>query len=116
MKRSGLVHAGFHYNPPMKPQTAILIFVSGLACTPAFGLAAGPAWTHSVQSRPRAVTLADGLSLDEAVARAEKQFNARVVRAEERRRGDRRVYQIRLLSSDGRVFDVTVDAESGRVE
>jgi len=116
VKRSGRVHAGFHYNRPMKPHTAILVLMSGLACTPAWGLATGPAWAHSIPPRPSAATLAEGLSLDEAVARAEQQFSARVVRAEEKRRGDRRVYRIRLLSSDGRVFDVTVDAESGRIE
>lgn len=116
MKRSGRVHAGFHYNRPMKSHTAILILTSVLACTPAWGLAMGPARADSIQPRPSAATLAEGLSLDEAVARAEQQFSARVVRAEEKRRGDRRIYRIRLLSSDGRVFDVTVDAESGRIE
>lgn len=113
---SGRVHAGFHYNCPMKPHTAILILMSGLAWSPAWGLSTGPAWVDAVGSRPPAATLAEGLSLDEAVARVEQQFSARVVRAEEKRRGDRRVYRIRLLSSDGRVFDVTVDAESGRIE
>jgi len=36
------------------------------------------------------------------------------VRAEEKRRDDRIVYRIRLLGSDGRVFEVTVDAETGQ--
>jgi len=38
------------------------------------------------------------------------------VRAEEKQDNGRRIYRIRLLSADGRVFDVTVDAASGRVE
>lgn len=54
------------------------------------------------------------ISLDEAVAQAERRYNARVVRAEEKRSGDRIYYRIRLLGSDGRVFEVTVDAGSGR--
>ena len=116
MKRSGPVHGSFHYNPPMKPQIAILILASGLVCTPALGLAAGPIRAGHGQSSPPAAAYAEGLSLDEAVARAEKKYNARVIRAEEKTSGDRRVYQIRLLSGDGRVFDVTVDAETGRTE
>ncbi|MGH8249986.1 MAG: PepSY domain-containing protein [Steroidobacteraceae bacterium] len=54
------------------------------------------------------------ISLDEAVARAERRYNARAVRAEEKRKGDRIEYRIRLLGEDGRVFEVRVDAGSGR--
>ncbi len=57
-----------------------------------------------------------GLSLDQAVARVERQYKARAVRAERDRRDGRTVYRIRLLGADGRVFDVTVDAASGDVE
>ena len=61
--------------------------------------------------------LADrSISLDEAVARAERRYQARAVRAEEKRRGDRIEYRIRLLADDGRVFEVRVDAASGREE
>jgi uncharacterized membrane protein YkoI len=54
------------------------------------------------------------ISLDEAVARAERRYKARAVRAEEKRQGDRIEYRIRLLGEDGRVFEVRVDAETGR--
>ena len=54
------------------------------------------------------------LSLDEAVAQAERRYNARAVRAEEKRNGDRIEYRIRLLDEDGRVFEVRIDAGSGR--
>jgi len=54
------------------------------------------------------------ISLDEAVARAERRYKARVVRAEEKRHGDRIEYRIRLLADDGRVFEVRIDAASGR--
>jgi uncharacterized membrane protein YkoI len=54
------------------------------------------------------------ISLDEAVARAERRYKARAVRAEEKRHGDRVVYRIRLLGEDGRVFEVRVDAATGR--
>jgi uncharacterized iron-regulated membrane protein len=66
------------------------------------------------RGRPQA--LAGDLTLDQAVKRAEKRYQARAVKAEERREGDRLVYHIRLLSDDGRVFDVTVDAATGRME
>ncbi len=54
------------------------------------------------------------ISLDEAVARAERRYKARAVRAEEKRHGDRVEYRIRLLGDDGRVFEVRVDAATGR--
>ncbi len=54
------------------------------------------------------------ISLDEAVAQAERRYKARVVRAEEKRHGDRVEYRIRLLGDDGRVFEVRIDAATGR--
>ncbi len=54
------------------------------------------------------------ISLDEAVAQAERRYKARAVRAEEKRQGNRIEYRIRLLGEDGRVFEVRVDASSGR--
>jgi uncharacterized membrane protein YkoI len=54
------------------------------------------------------------VTLDEAVARAERRYQARAVRAEEKRHGDRVEYRIRLLGEDGRVFEVRVDAGTGR--
>lgn len=59
----------------------------------------------------------DGLSLDEAIDRAQKRFRARVVRAEQTQSGGRVVYVLRLLSDEnGRVFTVRVDAESGAMQ
>jgi uncharacterized membrane protein YkoI len=60
------------------------------------------------QESERAVTL------DEAVARAERRYKARAVRAERKRHGDRVEYRIRLFAEDGRVFEVRVDAATGR--
>ena len=56
------------------------------------------------------------MSLDEAVDAAQRRYNARVVRAEVEDRGGRRVYVLRLLSSDGRVFNVRVDAATGSMQ
>lgn len=54
------------------------------------------------------------LSLDQAVAQAERRYKARAVRAEEKRHGERIEYRIRLLGEDGRVFEVRIDAATGR--
>ncbi len=54
------------------------------------------------------------ISLDEAVAQAEQRYRARAVRAEEKRHGDRIEYRIRLLAEEGRVFEVRIDAATGR--
>ena len=84
-------------------------------------LLAGAAWpagdAHAANSGRRGAerSLAEpALSLDEAVARAERRYKARAVRAEEQRHGDRVEYRIRLLADDGRVFEVRVDAATGR--
>jgi uncharacterized membrane protein YkoI len=66
-----------------------------------------------VEGAPPVMMQRDGISLDEAVSRAERQFRARVVRAETTERDGRLVYVLRLLSDDGRVFTVRIDASSG---
>jgi uncharacterized membrane protein YkoI len=91
-----------------------------LATAVAIALLSQAAWASHGDVRPappgHAAAYADGLTLDQAVAKVEARFDARVVRAEEKRDNGRRIYRIRLLSADGRVFDVTVDAASGKVE
>ena len=54
-----------------------------------------------------------GISLDRAVAMAEQQYKARVVRASTGESDGRRIYVLRLLSDQGRVWTVHVDAETG---
>jgi hypothetical protein len=112
MSHSGRVHAGLHYNH--------VIMHLRLATIAILALLSQAAWSAHGDARPPtpvpASSYADGLTLDQAVAKVEAQFNARVVRAEEKQKGGRRVYRIRLLSADGRVFDVTVDAATGKVE
>lgn len=68
----------------------------------------------SVVERTIAETIRDGISLDEAVSRAERQYKARVVRTEVQDEDGRKVYVLKLLRDDGRVFTVRVDAQSGR--
>jgi Peptidase propeptide and YPEB domain len=69
----------------------------------------------AAMEQPVAAAVArDGISLDEAVARAERQYRARVVRTDVQDEDGRKVYVLKLLSEDGRVFTVRVDAQSGR--
>ena len=74
-----------------------------------------PPWAHKggrkeAERSPRADS---GISLDEAVNRAERKYRARVIRAETRESNGRRVHQLRLLSDDGRVWTVRIDAANG---
>ena len=57
----------------------------------------------------------DAISLDEAVRRAESQFRARVVRTDIQDEDGRTVYVLKLLSEDGRVITVRIDAATGRM-
>jgi uncharacterized membrane protein YkoI len=112
MSHSGLVHRRLHYNRS--------IMLTRLATAALLALLSQAAWSGQGDARPTptetGAAYADGLTLDQAVAKVEAQFNARAVKAEEKQKGGRRVYRIRLLSADGRVFDVTVDAATGKVE
>lgn len=56
-----------------------------------------------------------GISIDDAVKMVEKMFKARVVRADVSEEGGRKVYVLRLLSDKGRVWSVTVDADTGEL-
>jgi uncharacterized membrane protein YkoI len=56
-----------------------------------------------------------GISLAQATAIAQSQFRGRVVRAEAVQRGDRVIYEIRILGDDGRVRTVRIDAQTGAV-
>lgn len=85
------------------------------------GLALGAAQTGGAQemiewpSRGTYYVQAGGVSLDEAVRMAQSRFNARVVKAETVRSGDRRVHQIRLMNGQNKVWTVRVDAETGQM-
>ena len=113
--RSGSVHAGLPYNSrmPRSLLNAVAVLVPAFVAAAAIAL---PAAADGGRVAPPARVLAEGLSLDEAVASVETRYGARAVRAEEDREGERRVYRIRLLSPEGRVFEVTVDAVTGEVE
>ncbi|MDY0065723.1 MAG: PepSY domain-containing protein [Steroidobacteraceae bacterium] len=56
---------------------------------------------------------AQGVSLDQAVQMVQRRYGARAVKAETVRQGERRVHKIRLLSAEGKVWNVIVDAQTG---
>jgi uncharacterized membrane protein YkoI len=82
------------------------------ALVTASGGAVPAAWA---EENPRQVSLANSVSMDQAVKMAEQRFKARVVRAESQQDGDRTVYVLRLLNEEGRVWTVRVDASNGAV-
>jgi uncharacterized membrane protein YkoI len=57
--------------------------------------------------------VASGVSLDQAVQMAQSRYQAKAVKAETVMHGGRRTHQIRLLSAEGKVWMVRVDAETG---
>lgn len=70
-----------------------------------------------IERRPRYEREAEGarISLDQAVNMAQSRYRAKAVKAQSINQGDRLVYQIRLLSSDGKVWTVQVDAQTGQM-
>ena len=56
----------------------------------------------------------EGVSLDEAISRARRQSDGKVLAAETVRVGGRNVHRIKILTSDGRVKRVQIDADTGR--
>lgn len=89
---------------------ALLLALAGTALPSGDAAAAnGPRGKSDVRAQAEAA-----ISLDEAVAQAERRYKARAVRAEEKRNGDRIEYRIRLLGDGGRVFEIRIDATTGR--
>lgn len=94
-----------------------MLVVAGFATSTQAHSLPGPAYPGGGHvERARIVeTRRDGISLDEAVSRAEQQYRARVVRTDVQDEDGRKVYVLKLLSDDGRVFTVRIDAATGRM-
>jgi uncharacterized membrane protein YkoI len=54
------------------------------------------------------------LTLQQAVAIAMRRYDGRVVRAETKIINGRRVYEIRMIDSAGRVRTIRIDAQTGQ--
>ena len=68
-----------------------------------------------VPESPGSFLTASGISLDQAVAKVRSRYGGRVISAETRGRNGKRVHVIKVLSDEGRVRTVKVDAESGKI-
>ena len=69
-----------------------------------------------IERRPREELIEPrGVSLDQAVQMAQRRYSARAVKAETVSQGDRRVHRIRLMSPEGKVWHVYVDALTGAI-
>jgi uncharacterized membrane protein YkoI len=55
------------------------------------------------------------MTMDQAVKLVERQYRARVVKAEVQKSGAHTTYVLRLLNESGKVWTVHVDAASGAV-
>lgn len=64
---------------------------------------------RELQEPPR-----QAISLDQAIAMAEQRYKARVVRADTTEADGRRYHVLRLLSQEGRVWTVRIDAATGK--
>lgn len=53
-------------------------------------------------------------SLDQAVSEAREQYDGRVISAQTRRNDGRETHNVRILTRDGQVQRLRIDAESGR--
>jgi uncharacterized membrane protein YkoI len=57
--------------------------------------------------------LQSGMSLSEAIARAQSRFPGKVVKAETKRRNGRTQHVVRIISDQGRVRTFRIDAQTG---
>lgn len=91
-----------------------LVLLSGLLALPVHAKPQGKGQGQEKAPRGPSSSQGNGISLDEAVDRAQRRYNARVIRAETRDDGGRSVHVLRLLSEDSRVWTVRVDASTGQ--
>jgi hypothetical protein len=110
-----LLRTGGRRGPGFLPGLCVL----ALALAGAGGVAAAPPGTSGFAPRDGLPTPGFGLrplaevSLDQAVQMAERRYAAKVVKVAVSEVDGRRVYVLRLLSDQGRVWTVRVDAGSG---
>lgn len=71
------------------------------------GTLASPGWSDTVPG---------GMSLDEAIVVVRQQTGGKVLRARSRTTDGRTVHEIRVLTDEGLVKTLTIDAQSGRVQ
>lgn len=75
---------------------------------------AAPFNHHRLQLAQRDTAGNGGISLDEAVSRARQQYPGKVLSADTVNNNGRKVYNIKILTKDGRVKRTRIDARSGQ--
>ncbi|MEO8309437.1 MAG: PepSY domain-containing protein [Pseudomonadota bacterium] len=88
-------------------QAGVLAIVALLAFAP--GIASAKHDKDRAEEPPHSA----GMSKDQVIDMAQRRYKARVVRAEAADHNGRRVYVLRMLSDQGRVWTVRVDALTG---
>jgi uncharacterized membrane protein YkoI len=89
-----------------------LLFLAWLLAVATVLAAVAPAAGAAEGQRGIAVAAA-GVSMEQAVKMAERQFKAKVVRVETQHNDGHTVYVLRMLNESGRVWTVRVDASNG---
>jgi uncharacterized membrane protein YkoI len=84
----------------------IILLAAGAVVTEALGFPGGP--VHVAQAAN------GGISLDEAVSRVRRQTQGKILSAETVRSDGRSVHRIKVLTQDGRVERLLIDAQNGR--
>jgi uncharacterized membrane protein YkoI len=97
-----------HFRFSMLALISLLMIAAGTPVADAQSLIDKRTSSERQADRPR-------VSLDQAVSMAESRYRAKAVKAQQSVSGDRLVYQIRLLSGDGKVWTVQVDAQTGQM-
>ncbi len=99
---------------PCLPWCTPGLLALALAVLPGVALAVPPWARREARMESRATEQRRvGMTLDQAVQEAEHRFRARVVRAGTVEADGRRIYVLKLLSEQGRVWTVRIDAETG---
>jgi uncharacterized membrane protein YkoI len=89
---------------------AVVSLVGAAAAQPPGGQSLAPGNSLQAQLPQRRQ-----LTLAEAIQLAQSRYPGRVVRAQTVQQGNGAVHEIRIISNDGRVHNVTVDARTGAV-
>jgi uncharacterized membrane protein YkoI len=54
------------------------------------------------------------VSIDSVIEQVERRYKARVIKREPKQKGDRLIYELKLLTDDDRVKTIRIDAETGK--
>lgn len=95
----------------------LLLLVLASICLSVPALAADGHSGQRGADRGRPIVLAKGeMSLDAAVAMVRERIGGKVISASTTSRGGKKIHVIKVLSDQGRVRTVRVDAQTGRIQ